>query len=473
LKERQKMKTKIELICRIIGLACGLILAVPNLYPAIAPLQLVAFMPIIYFAARGIKNSAMLAAGMYMGLSYTLIQAFVLRLPVPMTLILLAEMTTVLAVFAWGCSKLVNKSGIIGAFAVGALIVILDWASFTFVPIWGTAQSLGRCWSSYPALIAFVQFTGITGIVFVLVTSQVLAVNFIVHSKGRKNIALTAAIIIFVFVAADFAARLNQPIAKIKVAAIGWTLYDSAKYGEVYSPRGYEALFAEPVMEAAKNGAKLIVSPEFAFQFGGNTRQEWLEKFSRLASANNVFLVIGYFDTSKEENQLLFMSDKGEVVGEYTKTYLTPFEDYHKGTGKLLTVEVNSIKVGSMICHDDNFTHLSREYGRREVAIVAVPTLDWLQVRSAHLQNSIHRAIESRYAVVRACLNGISTIISPSGDILAIKDHFKEGPGVIIAEIPIYKQQTLFSKLGHWPVTVSVIFLIYQLLNRKKNIMLF
>ena len=91
---------------------------------------------------------------------------------------------------------------------------------------------------------------------------------------------------------------------------------------------------------------------------------------------------------------------------------------------------------------------------------MAVPTLDWKQVKDAHMQNSIHRAIESRYEIVRAALDGISAIVSPAGEVLARKDHFIEGPGVIIAEVPVYTHRTLFSNLGHWPVVPGAVFLV-------------
>ena len=152
--------------------------------------------------------------------------------------------------------------------------------------------------------------------------------------------------------------------------------------------------------------------------------------------------------------------DRGEVLSEYTKTYLTVFEDYRKGDGRLRIIEADGVQVGGMICQDDNFTRFSREYGRRRVGVVVVPTLDWRTVKGAHLQSSIHRAIESRYAIVRAAQNGISAIISPKGEVLASYDHFEEGPGAIAAEVGVYSSRTVFSVVGHWPVVVSFVFLV-------------
>jgi apolipoprotein N-acyltransferase len=138
---------------------------------------------------------------------------------------------------------------------------------------------------------------------------------------------------------------------------------------------------------------------------------------------------------------------------------LTPFEDYLKGTGQPIVVVIDGVSVGVMICQDDNYTDISRRYGMQPTAVLAIPTNDWITIRNAHLQNTIHRAIESRFAIVRAASNGISAIISPKGQVLAIKDHCIDGPGLIVADVPIYEQRTIFSRFGHWFVAVCGAFL--------------
>jgi len=457
-----KTKAKEEWICRFAGAAGGLLLMLPNLYPILAPLQILALVPILYLGVSSrAGHSFLLTAGMYMGLAYTLPQMVALKLPAVMTIILIIHLTILMTILAWGCAQLLQRSALAGAFAVGAFLVVLDWANFTLVPFWGTAQSLVRPWSRYPALIAFVSFTGITGIIFVLGTLQALLVGVIVCSKKRFRLLATMAVVFLVFGTANALARFRQPTAKLKVAAVGWTSDDTTECGEIYSAKGFDKLFSGPVMQAAGQGAKLIVFPEMAFYLTEYSRGEWLEKFGQVARCNKVFLVIGYFNAQQSENQLLFINPQGTLVSEYTKTYLTVFEkNYRKGHGQLRTVDIEGVRLGAMICQDDNFTHLSREYGRKQAALVAVPTLDWFQVKDAHLQNSIYRSIESRYAIVRAALNGISAIVSPMGEVLAGRDHFKEGPGIIMAEVALYSGRTIFSIVGHWPVLPSFMVLI-------------
>jgi apolipoprotein N-acyltransferase len=452
---------------RFVGLASGLLLVVPHFYPVLSPIQFLAFSPILYLMGTGfVRHRDMLAVGMYMGIAYTLPQIIVLRLPLSMTLILLLYTTALLMIFTSVSAWLFAGSAIAGAFAVGAILVVLDWVNFTLVPIWGTAQSFVRPWSRYPALIAFVSVTGITGIIFLLGTLQALFVKLTLYPKQRVKLLAATATVVLLFAATNIVVRHQQPTSKLKVAAVGWIAIDSSESNDVSSPQGFRALFEQPVAKAASEGAQLIVSPEMGFYYGYRGREEFLKRLREVARRYNIFLAVGYFSDDEQKNRLLFMSPHGTVVGEYTKTYLTPFEDYRKGDGKLAIIDVEGVSVGAMICHDDNFTSLSREYGRKGVSVVVVPTLDWSEVKGAHFQNSIHRAIESRYAIVRAAMNGISAIISPTGEVLAQMDHFVHGPGVVVAEVPVYGNPTVFSIVGHWPVPLSFVFLaIYIVYN--------
>ena len=119
---------KKEWLCRFVGVVSGLLVAIPNLYSVLAPLQTVALVPVLYLAiSRKVGHRGMLLAGFYMGLAYTLPQMIALRLPLPMTLILTIHLTIVMVVFAWGSAKLLKGSAIWSSFAVGAFLVVLDW----------------------------------------------------------------------------------------------------------------------------------------------------------------------------------------------------------------------------------------------------------------------------------------------------------------------------------------------------------
>ncbi len=463
------MLTKQGFYCRLAGAAGGLMLAVPNMYSPLAPMQTVGLVPILYFAVNGkVKNRVMCAAGMYMGLAYTLPQIIYLRLPAPITLILLIHLTVVMMLLVMGWRLLAGRSAVWASFAAGAFLVIIDWYNFTAMPMWGTSQSIVRCWSKYPLAIQFTTLTGITGIVFVVGALQAFVVYMVSQPHSRRRLAAAAFAVVVIVIAANVICRLPKGDDRLTVAAIGWLSNDSPDCPDIHSRQGFEELFAQPVAEAASQGARLVVSGEMGFYIDKHTRAEWLARFGALCKEHDIYLAVGCFDASDNENRLLFIDPAGEIIGQYTKTYLTPFEHSRRGDGRLTIVDLDGIRIGGMICQDDNFTSLTRNYGRKAVGVMAVPTLDWSTVRSVHLQTTVHRAIESRQVMVRAAINGTSAIISPAGKVLAKCDHFKEGPGMICATVRIRQNKTIFSQLGHWPVIMSSIYLAFYIGRRRQ-----
>ena len=460
-----------QFYCRLAGGATGLMLAASNLWAPLAPIQAVALIPILFVDARGkVKKDTILAAGMYMGLAYTLPQIVYLRLPIIITVILLLHLTVLMMLLNFGWHMLLGKRVIAASFAAGAFLVVIDWLNFTVLPMWGTSQSLARSWSAWPALIQFVSLTGITGIVFALGTLEAITVYAILRPKTRRLLAAVAAVIILAITGVNIALQRNNTKHSIKVAAIGWLLQDDGNSIDPHSAEGFDELFAQPVGRAAAEGAKLVVTGEMAFHLDKHTRVEWMERFGDICKRHDIYLAVGCYDKSDEENRVLFIAPNGEIMAQYTKTHLTPFEHSNRGDGQLTIVDIDGVRTGALICQDDNFTSLTRDYGRKRVPLMAVPTLDWSTVKDVHLQTTIHRAIESRQAIVRAAINGTSAIISPTGKVLAKSDHFKDGPSMIIAQVPIHSKRTLFARWGHWPVILSSIYLAWYIGSTRRNV---
>ena len=456
---KEEWKTKIY------GGASGSLLTIPHIWAVAAPLQLIALFPVLYFASRPTATyRKMVYAGIYMAIFYVLPQAFVLRMPFLISGILFADVMIVFSLFTLFSHWLFLRPSLANAVAVGASLVLLDWLNFTLIPIWGTAQSIVRPWSEYPKLISFISITGLTGIIFLLGALQALIVNIIVCMEQRLRFISAAAVITFAFAATDLILQTRTPERSMKVSAIGQLENsDSVAY-----PEDANSLYSQLVRQAAQEGSQLVVSPELGFYDQSQNHDVWLSKFQDIARANNVALIIGY--AQEPSNKAVFIGADGSIVGDYTKIHLILSEPFEKGDGKLVHVPINGINTGVMICQDDNFTDISRSFGRQNVSMVAVPTMDWLQVKNAHFQNSINRAIESNYAIVRACQNGISAIISPRGEVLKKMNHFKEGSGIITCEVPLYSGRTIFSLLGHWPVVPSSILLLAVLSRGYKNL---
>lgn len=462
------MFTPKEICCRVCGIVSGILLGLPGLFALAAPVQFIALIPVLLCVARwkfGI--GILITAGTYMALGYTIPQVVVLQLPVPIVVILILDFVIVMTLLIIAASRLLSKPSVIRCFVFAALVVVLDWINVTAIPIWGTAQSIVRPWSAYRYMIAFTSVTGMGGIVFLLALTQAAAASMINAGRVEKPLLKAIGLTIAVFAVVNIVSLIGKPVDTIKVAALGWNKASVEQFGDSQKAGGFQKLLAEPVAQAAAQGAKLVVSPEMGFYIDKFDRPVWIEMVTALAMANNVHLAVGYADAVRHENRMLLVDNTGRVVDEYTKRYLTPFENFNKGDGQPKFIDIGGIRTGAMICHDDNYTPISRRYGRAKTALVAVPTLDWKQIRFAHMQNCIHRTIESRYALVRASYEGISAIISPRGKVLANYDTVTGGLGLIVADVEVYDQQTVFSRFGNWFVMASAVFSAGYIIRSK------
>ncbi len=423
-------------------------------------LQLAALVPLMVFVLRDRRIGPAALAGFYMGICYTIPQMLYLRMPAPVTAILLLWLTFLLTLLCIAIAYFLPKHPVLGPIAVGAAWTLLDWANYTAVPIWGMAQSFARSWTAYPFAIQFISITGIGGVLFVVASVQGLVANQIVYPQKRKQIRSAIIILLVILLLINTLIWFQKPVASLRIAAAGWIFSDRSETANPTSEEGFELLFAKPAQQAAAEGARILTTGEMGFYIADHDRDEWMGRFAAVAKDNNLWLVVGYFNVSDNENRLFFMSPAGEIMHEYTKTYLTPLEPGKKGNGDLKTITVDGITIGAMICHDDNYTKLTRRYGNLKTDIVLCPTADWWTIKTAHLQAVRARAIECNYGIVRGAACGISGIISPRGEIQTAHDHYKNGPGYVIADVPIRKQCTFFSRFGHWPSLVLSVLLI-------------
>ncbi len=454
---------------RIAGICGGLLFLAGNFYGPLATLQLFAFLPMMVILLKNNgKTTDATVAGLYMSLAYVLPQMAYLRMPVVVTIILLVYMTAMLTITCTFIGIVIHRPIIQAALLAGTIAYSIDYINCTILPIWGLAQSFARSWSSYPFIIGFISITGICGVMFILVSLQVLAAHFITQPSNRRKASCVAAITILACGITDY---LTVPISSqtLKVATIGWVLDETNDNLNPGTEIGFEKLFIEPAQEAAKAGAKLISTGELGFYYNKFTASETIGKFTSFAKENNVWLSIGVYDISAKENKVLFVSPEGKVAEDYTKTHLTPLEPGNKGPGHLKSIEIEGFDIGTMICQDDNFPEQTTTYGRNGTGLLVCPTADWTTVRNAHLQAVRARCIESHYSIVRAAANGISAIIDPGGKIIAKMDHYTEGPGWLIADVPICPERTAFSRFG-FALPFSILLLAVVIVTNAKRL---
>jgi apolipoprotein N-acyltransferase len=463
-------RSKLLRLCASAALA-GALLFLSD-YPLHAwPLQAVALLPLFVALGRWCASARAAAlAGFVLGGCYTAPLAVVLEFPPAMgapLALYIAALWLLLAALAW---RVLRWPSPLGPLAAGAVAVVVEWIGFSVVPVWGTAQTFVRVWTASPFAVQLVALTGVLGLVFVIVAGQALAARLLTAAERRRS---ALALVLLVGATAGWSAwRWTRPRpARLRVAALGWTAADLDRARASWPLALYDRLYEPLVRKAAREGAALVVSPEVGFALATREKEIVLERAARLARELRVALALGYFDRERNDNRVLLLGRDGAPAGEYVKTHLIPFvEQYRAGSGRLVTTQVGSFTVGAMICQDDNFTDLARGYGRRGAQLLVVPTNDWAQVKDYHLENSLFRPVENGYGVARAASNGVSAIVSPRGELLARRDHFRDGPGMAIATVALGEGGAPYSWAGDWPVlALSVVGLGAAALARRRR----
>jgi predicted amidohydrolase len=223
------------------------------------------------------------------------------------------------------------------------------------------------------------------------------------------------------------------------------------------------ALCADDVADDPLNNddEHIVVLPECCLFFGGKDDQQLtlakdilatdylLRALSALARQFNITLVAGTIPLltacgEKFTNSCCVFSARGQLIGRYDKIHLFDVEvndsekNYLESTytqaGKSVElVKQQAFNIGLSVCYDIRFPALYRLLTTQGATIITVPSAFTRVTGKAHWQTLLQaRAIENQIYIIAAGqagthVNGRETwghsmIISPWGDILALKE---------------------------------------------------
>ncbi|MCC6750465.1 MAG: hypothetical protein IT371_22565 [Deltaproteobacteria bacterium] len=426
------------------------------------PLQLVALVPWLWaLDRRAPRVRDALLAGLGFGLCYTLPLLLVLEFPLGMGLPLALYLTLLWMGASVGVRWVRGSPAPWGALATAGVVVLVEWVDYALVPVWGTAQAFVRVWSAAPWAVQFVAATGVAGVVFAIVALQALGLDLARSRRAWRTSGMVLAALLLALGLANGLGWYERPKGLLRVAAAGWTWRDLPRGQATPASLVLEKVFRPLLERAADEKAALVVAPEVAFFVGPTEKESLLGELAGLARRHRLAVVVGYFDVARRENRAVWIDADGRRQADYVKTHLIPFvEVYQGGSGALALVGTSVGAAGLMICQDDNFTDLSRAYARAGTRLMVVPTNDWAQVQRYHYENSRFRALEARYGLVRGASNGTSAIVSGRGEVLAERDHFRSGPGLVVADLPIYAGRTFYARAGEWVVLAAGVLLV-------------
>lgn len=214
--------------------------------------------------------------------------------------------------------------------------------------------------------------------------------------------------------------------------------------------------YIEPLLARSaglvERGAQLIAWPEAGAAYLKGEEPEYLELISRFAAENNVYVVAGLAalpdgPAGLIENKVVVFAPDGRWSEPYFKAHPVPGEPVVAGDGKPLLFDTRFGRLAVLICFDADFTAPARNAARGGADLLVVPSNDWAEITPLHAQMAAFRGMETGLPILRPTTNGLSAVISPSGDISASADSFA-GQDVLLAPVQLAARPTLQRQLG-------------------------
>lgn len=245
------------------------------------------------------------------------------------------------------------------------------------------------------------------------------------------------------------------------------------------------ATLSDMVAEAARGGARFVLTPEYSLMMDGSGRVmreralpedggEALAQLRALAREQQVWLLLGSLTlkTGDERiaNRSLLIADDGRVVAAYDKIHMF---DVTLPDGKVIR-ESSSYRpgeravvaptpwgsLGMTICYDLRFPHLFRALAQQGAQFIAVPSSFQRQTGKVHWHALLKaRAIENACYIFAPAMcgehagnrqtYGHALIVDPWGEVLA---DGGEAPGIVYADIDparVAKIRSMMPSLEH------------------------
>jgi apolipoprotein N-acyltransferase len=170
------------------------------------------------------------------------------------------------------------------------------------------------------------------------------------------------------------------------------------------------------------------------------------------------------------------------VLAHRSPTRLESGTDTQRAGSETGAFDILHIKTSTLICFEDVFPHLVREYVQDDTDFLVNLTSDgWFGEGAAqwqHAATAVFRAVENGVPLVRSCNNGLTCWVDGTG---RLREFFKDqtgriyGPGFMTVEIPVGRKRepTLYNRHGDcfgWGcVGISCILLVGIIIRGKQR----
>jgi apolipoprotein N-acyltransferase len=393
---------------------------------------------------------------------------------------------------------LASWRNLLTAFLAAAAWVTHEWIRgwlFTGFGWNGLGVALHNTWP----LIQIAEITGVTGLSFVVVFANVIAVTtpirLFLEAKTRQvrphfDLTLTLAGIVGLLTFGLYSVQ-NRPLSKpLHVAAVQADIPQHEKFDPQFSAKIFERF--SRLSEIALRSSPppdLLIWPESSMpdpvRDPNTESNQFVTEFSVSAKTD---LLLGTLDVQDRHyyNAALLISGGMQQMQIYHKVHLVPFgeyiplrhsfplfaavaskwvpDDFDAGENYTLFRLTNrDVEVAPLICFEDTIGDLARQFVLRGATLLVDVTNDAWFLRSAgsrqHLANAIFRCVETRRPMARAANTGVTCFVNEFGRVTQmLQDEsgstFTEG--VLSGEIraPMERELTFYTRHGELFATI-------------------
>lgn len=214
----------------------------------------------------------------------------------------------------------------------------------------------------------------------------------------------------------------------------------------------------------AQAGAKIVSLSEALLFTTKATEGQLIEKARRVAASEQFYLLLTMativpgevtMGAKYLENKALLIGPDGEVKATFFKNKPVPLvEPSVQGDGSIPVVHTPFGRIAISICYDADFPTHMRQAGQQNADILLLPSGDWREISPYHGWMASVRGIENGFSMLRPVSNATSMATDFQGKLIGAA-HFSPGDEtVLVAQLPIGGQPTLYRRLGDWLVWI-------------------
>jgi len=350
--------------------------------------------------------------------------------------------------------------------AFAALNALSDWSGAMTSPM-GTWATSSAGVTDDLALLQLTSVFGVAGIGFIMGWVPAWLAAVLAHPERRWRGHTLAIAVALAGVYGFGTWRLAQPSEAPTVAVAAVTT--ELGFGEGGLPdreqlaAEVDALFGRS-LHAADRGARLVVWNEGATAVRPEEERALVDRGRRFAAEHHVDLVLAYIVVTGEgpltfDNLAVFIDESGEVLTRYYKRHPVPGET-EPSDNPVPRLERPYGTVSLAICYDADFPEMSRAHAAVGADLVALPSSDWAGIDPIHTKMSRVRAIEGGYSVLRSTRWAASAAFDPEGRIRGWMRADEAHQQVLLAELPVARRATLYTRIGNAPVALPALYLL-------------